>query len=101
MAALKRILVYILLVPLYLYRWFISPLTGPSCRHTPTCSKYAIEALKRHGPLRGFCMAANRISRCRPGGTHGYDPVPLIYVKKYKALKSLRRAWPRDNRLKR
>jgi putative membrane protein insertion efficiency factor len=101
MSRLKKIFVYILLVPLYLYRWFISPLTGPSCRHTPSCSRYAIDALKMHGPLRGFCLAANRIGRCRPGGTHGYDPVPLIHVKKYKPLKSLKGDWPRENRLKR
>ncbi|MBN1387131.1 MAG: membrane protein insertion efficiency factor YidD [Bacteroidales bacterium] len=98
---MRKVLIYILLVPLYFYRWFISPLTGPSCRHTPTCSKYAIDALKMHGPFRGFLLAANRFSRCRPGGTHGYDPVPRILVKKYRPWMKYTGKWQRSNRLKR
>ncbi|MGM0529312.1 MAG: membrane protein insertion efficiency factor YidD [Bacteroidota bacterium] len=101
MTVLKKIIVYILLIPLYLYKWFISPLTGPSCRHVPSCSKYTIEALKVHGPFRGFCLATNRISRCRPGGTHGYDPVPKIWIKRYRPWMTYRGKWPRVNRLKR
>ncbi|MBS0010957.1 MAG: membrane protein insertion efficiency factor YidD [Bacteroidales bacterium] len=100
MAALKKILVYLLLVPLYVYRWLISPLTGPSCRHTPTCSKYAIDALRVHGPFRGFGLTVSRFSRCRPGGTHGYDPVPLIWIKRYKPWKKITGLWPSANRLK-
>ena len=49
---------------------------GPSCRHYPTCSEYSIESIKTHGVIRGVYLALKRISRCRPGGTHGFDPVP-------------------------
>jgi len=100
MKRLRKLIVYILFIPLYFYKWFISPLTGPSCRHTPTCSQYAVDALRIHGPLRGFYMSVNRFSRCRPGGTHGYDPVPLIWVKKYKPWKTLTGKWEYSNRLK-
>ncbi len=58
------------------YQRFISPMTPPSCRYTPTCSQYAIEALRKHGPLRGTALAVWRILRCNPWGGSGYDPVP-------------------------
>ncbi len=48
----------------------------PSCRYTPTCSEYAIEAIKKHGPFKGLWLATKRILRCHPWGGHGYDPVP-------------------------
>ena len=59
-----------------LYQIVISPMMGPSCRHYPTCSQYSIESVKTHGVIRGLYLALKRILRCRPGGTHGYDPVP-------------------------
>ncbi|MFZ4772187.1 MAG: membrane protein insertion efficiency factor YidD [Ferruginibacter sp.] len=59
-----------------LYQLIISPLLGPKCRYTPTCSHYAIEALKKHGPFKGTWLAAKRIARCHPWGGHGHDPVP-------------------------
>jgi putative membrane protein insertion efficiency factor len=59
-----------------LYRWFISPLLGPRCRHMPSCSEYAMEAIELHGPWKGGWLAASRISRCHPWGSHGFDPVP-------------------------
>ena len=73
---LRSIITTLLLAPIYFYRSFISPLTPPSCRFTPTCSQYAIEAIKRHGPLRGTWLALRRIMRCHPWGGSGYDPVP-------------------------
>ena len=58
------------------YQFVISSVIGPSCRHYPTCSEYSIESIKTHGVMRGVYLALKRISRCRPGGTHGFDPVP-------------------------
>ena len=65
-----------------IYQWIISPLFPPSCRHTPTCSVYTIEALKEWGLLKGLYLGIRRILSCRPGGSHGHDPVP----KKFKSL---------------
>ena len=73
---LRRIFTALLLAPIHFYRSVISPLTPPSCRFTPTCSEYAIEAIKRHGPLRGTWLAIRRILRCHPWGGSGDDPVP-------------------------
>lgn len=58
------------------YQAAISPLLGPSCRFDPTCSHYAIEALRVHGFLRGGWLSLKRIGRCHPWGGHGPDPVP-------------------------
>ncbi len=58
------------------YRLVISPLLPPRCRHLPTCSEYCIEALEKHGPLRGGILAVKRVARCHPWGTSGLDPVP-------------------------
>lgn len=58
------------------YRNAISPLLPPACRYTPTCSAYALEAVERHGALRGSWLAARRLLRCHPWGGSGYDPVP-------------------------
>jgi uncharacterized protein len=80
MSRLKKIgikmLGWVLLFLVYIYKYAISPLTPASCRHIPTCSEYAVRAIKIHGPFKGFLLAAKRISRCHPWGTHGYDPVP-------------------------
>ena len=57
------------------YQYCISPLTPASCRYTPTCSQYAIEALQKFGVIKGGYMALKRILRCHPWGGHGYDPV--------------------------
>ena len=58
------------------YQLVISPWLPPSCRFEPSCSHYALEAVKRHGPLFGPGLALCRILRCNPFGGHGYDPVP-------------------------
>ena len=56
------------------YQLAVSPMLGPSCRYTPTCSQYAVEALRRYGAVRGTILATWRILRCQPWGGHGYDP---------------------------
>lgn len=58
------------------YRAAISPLFPPACRFVPTCSEYGLTAFRRYGFRKGFVLTAKRILRCRPGGPHGYDPVP-------------------------
>ncbi len=67
---------WIFLIPVYIYKYAISPFTPASCRHIPTCSEYAVKAIKIHGPFKGIILATKRISRCHPWGTSGYDPVP-------------------------
>jgi uncharacterized protein len=70
------LLAWIGIVPVRAYQWFISPLLPPNCRYEPTCSAYAVEALQRHGLLRGAVLTARRLLRCHPWGGCGYDPVP-------------------------
>jgi len=79
-----RFLGWVLMLPVYFYKYAISPLTPASCRHVPTCSQYAIEAIKIHGPFKGFWLGTKRILHCHPWGTHGYDPVPPKTEKKSK-----------------
>ncbi|ENO98361.1 MULTISPECIES: membrane protein insertion efficiency factor YidD [Thauera] len=66
----------VLIALLRFYRYAISPMLGRNCRFHPTCSEYAIEAIQRHGALRGGWMAAKRVGRCHPFNSGGYDPVP-------------------------
>ena len=61
--------------PVYVYRYAISPLIGPRCRHLPTCSQYALDAIEMNG-LDRLMAALGRIARCHPWGTQGYDPAP-------------------------
>lgn len=61
------------------YRRFVSPLLPASCRYIPTCSQYALEAVKRFGARRGFLLAVRRLLRCNPFAQGGYDPVPDEY----------------------
>ena len=66
---MKKLLTNLLLIPIYFYQRCIS-------RFTPTCSQYAVEALKKHGPFKGLYLAIRRLLRCHPWGGSGYDPVP-------------------------
>jgi putative membrane protein insertion efficiency factor len=59
-----------------LYQITLSPILGASCRFTPTCSHYGVEAIKKHGPFKGGWLTLKRIGRCHPWGGHGPDPVP-------------------------
>ncbi len=66
----------LLALPIRGYRLVLSPWVGHGCRYQPTCSAYALEALDRHGGLRGGWLTVSRVCRCHPWGGHGYDPVP-------------------------
>jgi putative membrane protein insertion efficiency factor len=70
-----------------LYRKFISPILPQSCRFTPSCSEYAIEAIERFGAIRGTILASYRILRCNPFCRGGYDPVPDKFTFKRQELK--------------
>ena len=73
---LSELLTWLLILPIRFYQRCISPLTPPSCRFTPTCSQYAVEALRKYGPIKGSWLALKRLLRCHPWGGSGYDPVP-------------------------
>jgi hypothetical protein len=67
---------YLLIDLLKLYKTFLSPFLPPSCRFTPTCSEYAMQAVEKHGAVRGSWMAFKRLMRCQPFCAGGHDPVP-------------------------
>ena len=73
---ISRAVSLLLSLPIYFYRYCISPMLPASCRFTPTCSQYALEALRKHGPVKGLWLTLRRIARCHPWGGCGYDPVP-------------------------
>jgi len=72
----SRIAKALMLAPIAAYRWTLSPLLGINCRHLPSCSDYAREAIDMNGPWKGGWLALSRLSRCHPWGSHGFDPVP-------------------------
>lgn len=72
----RRILIGALIGTVRVYRVLLSPVLPQSCRFHPTCSEYAIDAIRGHGPARGPWLALRRIARCHPWGGQGYDPVP-------------------------
>ncbi len=79
MIIIKAILSFISLIfigVVKIYQWVISPILPQSCRYTPSCSTYTIEALKKHGPFKGGYYSIKRILSCNPWGGHGHDPVP-------------------------
>lgn len=71
----------LLIAPIRFYRYFLSPWLGWSCRFTPTCSVYTIEAIETHGALKGSWLGMKRIGRCHPWCKGGYDPVPHAHDK--------------------
>lgn len=73
---MRELLIKIAVLPVRFYQLAISPLTGPTCRFTPTCSQYTIEAIREWGILKGWWMGMKRIASCHPWGKHGHDPVP-------------------------
>ena len=73
---LRTVLSFPLLVLIRLYQVLISPLFPPSCRYVPTCSAYAYEAIRKHGPFKGLFLAAKRVLKCHPLHPGGFDPVP-------------------------
>ena len=76
LSSCKRMAAWPLILLVRFYQLCISPLTPPSCRYTPTCSQYALEALRKHGPIKGLWLTLKRLLRCHPWGGSGYDPVP-------------------------
>jgi len=76
MEHLKKILIFPFVVLIRFYQLVISPLTPPTCRFTPTCSHYTLEALKKHGLVKGSWLGIKRIAKCHPWGKSGFDPVP-------------------------
>jgi putative membrane protein insertion efficiency factor len=73
---IRWLLVALLTLPIKIYQWIISPALPKTCRYHPSCSEYALEALKIHGPIKGLIMGTKRILSCHPWGGHGHDPVP-------------------------
>lgn len=73
---LKHFLQNLLILPIKLYQYGVSPLLPGVCRYRPTCSQYMIEAIKIHGPFKGLWLGIKRLLRCHPWGGSGYDPVP-------------------------
>ncbi len=71
-----QILSYPLIILVRIYQYGISPLLPTTCRYTPSCSVYTVDALKKYGPIKGTWLGAKRIFSCHPWGGHGHDPVP-------------------------
>ena len=74
-----NVFAHIVAAPVRLYRLIFSPWVGFNCRYQPTCSAYALEALEKHGALKGSWLTLRRLVRCHPFGGNGYDPVPDVH----------------------
>jgi len=74
--SVTRMLGYVLIPFIKIYQYIISPIMGPKCRFVPTCSQYGEQALKKYGLFKGSWLLIKRLSKCRPGGGSGWDPVP-------------------------
>jgi len=86
MAAGKQAMSTLLIGLIRFYQLAVSPLLGPHCRFLPTCSQYAVEAIRRHGAVRGTALALGRIARCHPWHPGGVDPVPSTGTSTPKAM---------------
>lgn len=75
---MKRLAKELAKAPVHAYRFTLKPIVGWECRHLPSCSEYALEAIDRNGAWRGGWLALSRICRCHPWGTSGFDPVPDV-----------------------
>ena len=73
---LQKIISRFFIFLIRLYQYLLSPILGASCRYTPTCSQYGLEAIRKHGPFKGGWLTLKRIASCNPWGGHGHDPVP-------------------------
>jgi putative membrane protein insertion efficiency factor len=73
---INRVFSALFLFLIKIYQYLISPILGQSCRFTPSCSQYGLEAIQKHGPFKGAWFTLKRIVRCHPWGSHGHDPVP-------------------------
>ncbi|MDE0779375.1 MAG: membrane protein insertion efficiency factor YidD [Alphaproteobacteria bacterium] len=76
MKLVSYMIVLILKFPIWIWQWCISPVLGANCRYAPTCSRYACQALNKHGPAKGGWLVLGRILSCHPWGGSGFDPVP-------------------------
>ncbi len=75
-AGVRKVAIFPFIALIKFYRVCISPLKPPACRFTPTCSEYALQAFRKHGPFKGLVLTVWRLLRCNPWGGSGYDPVP-------------------------
>lgn len=85
------LVVFLLIIPVRIYQWTISPWLPKTCRYHPTCSEYAIQALRTHGPVIGFLLGTKRVLSCHPWGGHGHDPVPPGETPINELFKSIKR----------
>ncbi|MGB1247299.1 MAG: membrane protein insertion efficiency factor YidD [Chitinophagales bacterium] len=76
MTLLRKILAFPFIILIRAYQLILSPILPKSCRYTPTCSQYGIEAFQKHNPIKAFWLTLKRVSSCHPWGGSGYDPVP-------------------------
>ncbi len=76
-AVIKKISAFPFIILIRFYQLVLSPyLGGSKCRFTPTCSQYTAQAIEKYGPIKGIFLGLKRLSKCRPGGGHGFDPLP-------------------------
>jgi len=73
---MRKLLGWIFIAVIKIYQYTLSPLLMPSCRYTPSCSVYGVEAIKKYGPVKGGWLTIKRLLSCNPWGGSGYDPVP-------------------------